>query len=299
MEDGNDPGLTPLAMRAVELAVRGGRDPRLLVATKRRAANATKVARLLAGLVNGGQGRRTVLLLGVGGRAVSGLGELPDDDWWAEVRAELPGRVPELAWTVVDIDGAQVLAIAPSAEPVLVAAYRGSTVEVPLFDGERLVPHPVHALAPATEPATPAEPGARVRGGWLERVLVGGDDRVAAYRGQIELELTAVAGTVLDDACAASLLLPWREQPIELAVQLHPATDDTGVRRLDDGIEVRVSLRVRVYVAGAITAEPTADVPPGAAQLVLSLPAPGAAEPGVWSLLLRPDRAAPGTRWTL
>ncbi len=253
-----------IAMRAVELSVQGRDDPRLLVATKRRATDPGRIAGLLAGLANAAAGRPAVLLLGVRGRQVVGLDEVPDAEWWESLRDHFTGPVLELTSTTLDFDGTRVLAIAP----------------------ERVA-------------ASDAGPGVRVLAGWVQRFTLR-DSRIVVWRGLIDLEVDAIAGRIDDAACSASLVVPGRPRPVELDTQLHPVDHHVGVVRHDDGIEVRPAFGARLYLAAASRVDDgDGEAESGALQLVLAVPAPGSDQVQVWSRFVQPDPGSgdPGDRW--
>lgn len=283
-------------MRAVEITVLGREDPRLLVAAKRTRAKPHRIARLLAGLVNSAGDRRPLLLLGVDGRSVAGLNGLPDNDWWDEVEDSFPGTVPRLEWTLVDIEGAAVLAIAPESGGELIAALdRHDEVMVPFYDAGGIR----RTRPPRADRAGPTEalPTATVLGGWIQRELIDQEGPIDTFSGVLDIELGTVTGMMPDKTCSATLLLPNLHGPVELDVQLHPSGDDVGVFRHEDGIEVRSSFRVRLYVAGA-SRSPDRRPDPASVQLVVSLVLPGRAVPELRSLLLSPDPDQPG-RWRI
>lgn len=274
-------------MRAVEITVLGREDPRLLVAAKRRLTKPHKIARLLAGLVNSAGDRRALLLLGVSGRSVRGLTALPDDDWWDDVEASFPGETPQIHWTVIDIDGAAVLALEPEAGSELVAAYdRDNVVIVPFYDRGGIR----RTRPPRADRGSPTEtlPTATILGGWVRREVIDQEGAIDAFSGQIDIELGAVTGSMPDKTCSATLLMPNHQGAIELDVQIHPSSDDVGVFRHDSGIEVRSTFRVRLYVAAA-TQQDRERRDPASVQLVISLLLPGRAVPELRSLLLSPD----------
>lgn len=225
--------LETLALRAVEVTVRGREDQRLLVATKRKLTKPRKVARLLAGLANSAHGRRSILLIGVRAHEVHGLKALPDTDWWDELDDSFPGRVPQLDWMLIDIDGAQVLAIAPEHPDELVAAHDGDDIVVPWFDRggiQRTRPR-------RTEPPPPLDslPTATIRSGWVARSTLHLDGPIDSFAGQIDVELDAVTGMMADDTASATLLMPTRGRPIELDEQIHPSSGHLGVIRHESG----------------------------------------------------------------
>ncbi len=284
--------LETLALRAVEMTILGREDPRLLVANKRRAGGPRKIARLLAGLSNAADGRQTLLLIGIRGNEVTGIDPLPDADWWDELDAAFPGSLPRLDWMVVDIDGASVLAIAPRSGDEMIPAKWGGEIVVPFFDRGGLHRNrPPRADRPSS---TEALPTASILGGWVERAVIDGED-VVAFQGQLDVQLDAVTGMMKDKNCSATLLIATRERPVELDVQVHPSADDVGVFRLDDGIEVLSTFRVRVFLAAAVRGL-SSRTEPVSLQLVVSLLLPGRAVPELRSLLLSPDPDHRG-RW--
>ena len=286
--------LETLAMRAVEMTILGREDPRLLVANKRKIGGPRKVARLLAGLANAADGRQTLLLIGVRGDEVTGVDAPPDADWWDDLDKAFPGAVPRLDWMSVEIDGATVLAIAPRPTDELVPAKVRGEITVPFFDRGGL-----HRTRPSRHERgarTEALPTASILGGWVERSVIEEDD-IVAYQGQLELELDAVTGLMPDKNCSATLLVASRERPIELDVQVHPSVDDVGVFRLDDGIQVLSTFRVRLFLAAAVRAGAERSEP-ASVQLVVSLLLPGRAVPELRSLLLSPDPQR-RARWLL
>ncbi|MEM7286787.1 MAG: hypothetical protein AAF480_10590 [Actinomycetota bacterium] len=277
--------LETLVMRAVEMTILGREDPRLLVANKRKPGGPRKVARLLAGLANAADGRQTLLLIGVRGTEVTGIEALPDADWWDDLEGAFPGAVPRFDWMAVDIDGARVLAIATRSTDELIPAKMHGEIVVPFFDRGGL-----HRTRPARlERTSPRDvlPTASILGGWIERSVIAESD-VTAYQGQLELQLDAVTGVMPDKNCSATLLVASREGPIELDVQVHPSVDDVGVFRVDDGIHVLSTFRVRLFLAAAVRGG-TDRSEPASVQLVVSLLLPGRAVPELRSLLLSPD----------
>lgn len=281
-------------MRAVEMTILGREDPRLLVANKRRLSGPKKIARLLAGLANAADGRQTLLLIGISGDEVTGIDSLPDVDWWDALDSAFPGAAPRLDWMVVDIDGAQVLAIAPRHSDELIPAKFRGEITVPFFDGGGL--HRTRPVRGDRAVRTETLPTASILGGWIERSVIDEDD-VTAFHGQLELQLDAVTGVMPDKNCSATLLVASRERPIELDVQVHPSVDDVGVFRLDDGIQVLSTFRVRLFLAAAVRGG-LDRAEPASVQLVVSLLLPGRAVPELRSLLLSPDAERRG-RWQL
>lgn len=274
-----------LALRAVEMTVLGRDDARLLIATKRKMSGQRKIARLLAGLANAAGSRRGVLLIGVGGDEVVGLDRRLDQDWWDRLEATFPGRCPGWDWTIVDIDGAEILAIALKPIDELVPARRANRVEVPWFDrgGLRLTPPP--RLRPGVDEGP--LPTARVLRGWIDRGFAPNDARVETYAGALELELSAVAGLLTDDMCSVTLLAPGRDGPEAMTAAIHPSDDGVGVARRTNGIEVRSTFRCTLLVAAATRTAPAS--PPASLQLVISLMLPGRGVPELRSLLLSPQ----------
>jgi hypothetical protein len=283
--------LETLALRAVEVTVLGREDPRLLVATKRKLTKPHKVARLIAGLANSAYGRRSILLIGLRSDKVHGLDAIPDADWWDELDDSFPGRVPRLDWMIIDIDGAQVLAIAPEQLDELLVAHDGDDIIVPWFDrGGIRTSRPRRA-----ERSSESLPTATIRGGWVAKSTLDLDGPIDSFCGQIDVELDAVTGMVADSSCSATLLMPTRDRSIELDVQVHPSSDDVGLFRHDAGIEVRSTFTVRLYLAAAVRGK-VSDKDPASIQLVISLLLPGRTVPELRSLLLSPDPSR-RSRW--
>ena len=281
-------------MRAVEMTILGREDPRLLVANKRKLSGPKKIARLLAGLANAADGRQTLLLVGISGDEVTGIDALPDVDWWDDLDSAFPGAVPRLDWMAVDIDGATVLAIAPRPSDELIPAKFRGEISVPFFDGGGL--HRTRPSRGDRSVRTETLPTASILGGWIERSVIEEDD-VTAFHGQLELQLDAVTGVMPDKNCSATLLVASRERPIELDVQVHPSVDDVGVFRLDGGIQVLSTFRVRLFLAAAVRGGLDRSEP-ASVQLVVSLLLPGRAVPELRSLLLSPDPERRG-RWRI
>jgi len=100
-----------VTLRAVELAVQGRSDRRLLVATTPELPELKKTARFIASLANAAFDRSSVLLLGVVGRQVQGLGEEPDSEYWDRVRSAFSGEVPEYEPILVEIGAATIAAV--------------------------------------------------------------------------------------------------------------------------------------------------------------------------------------------
>lgn len=286
--------LETLAMRAVEMTILGREDPRLLVANKRRPGRPGKVARLLAGLANAGDGRQTLLLIGIRGDEVTGVDALPDADWWDDLDDAFPGTVPRLDWMPIDIDGATVLAIAPRPSDELIPARIRGELIVPFFDRGGL--HRTRPLRQGRGLRSDSLPTASILGGWVERSQIGAG-HVTAYHGQLEVELDDVTGLLPDENCSATLLVASRERPIDLDVQLHPPADDMGVFRIEHGIHVLSTFRVKMFVAAAVR-DGADDSDSASMQLVVSILLPGRAVPELRSLLLSPDPGR-GGRWTL
>ncbi len=282
-------------MRAIELAVQGRDNPRLLIATKRRPTNLARIARLLAGLANAAAGRTAVLLVGIRGRSVVGLDEVPDAEWWDQLKRMFPGAAPELVSTVVDIDDARVLAISPEPAGELVTATENGRVVVPLFEAGSLRACP--SPGPTWSEADTARL-TRVVDGWVERVATP-DGAVVIHRGQLEVVIDAETGFIADEACKARLLLPGDGPAVELDAQIHPMTDDVAVLRGRRGVEVLASFRAHLFLAGAARSRDSTGPEPGPVQLVVTVPAPGGHETEPWSKLLEPDPTASGSRWVV
>lgn len=269
----------------------GREDPRLLVATKRKLTKPHKVARLIAGLANSAHGRRSILLIGLRAHEVHGLDTIPDADWWDELDDSFRGRTPRLDWMIIDIDGAQVLAIAPEQLDELLVAHDGDDIIVPWFDrGGIRTTRPRRA-----ERSSESLPTATIRGGWVAKSTLDLDEPIDSFSGQIDVELNAVTGMVADNTCSATLLMPTRDRSIELDVQVHPSSDDIGLFRHEAGIEVRSTFTVRLYLAAAVRGE-VSNKDPASVQLVISLLMPGRAVPELRSLLLSPDPSR-RSRW--
>lgn len=287
--------LETTALRAVELGVQGRVDPRLLVATKRRLPGPKKAARLLAGLANAADDRQHILLVGMRKNEISGIEGPPPERWWRRLDDAFPGVAPDYSWTMVDVGGTALLAIATSPTDRLIAAYKGDDVIVPFFDGRRVVPAQLSAGADKDR-GVDALPPARIDRGWVEHVIVRDRPRIEAFRGVLDVELQPTPGVMADKSCSATLLMPDRDAPVALDVQVHPAGDQAGVFRRDHGVEVITDFGVRVYLAAArTTTEPTPTA--AAAQLVVSLLLPGRAVPELRSLFLSPDPSSEGVRW--
>lgn len=285
------------ALRAVELGVQGRVDPRLIVATRHRLPGPRKTARLLAGLANAADGRKPLLLVGLHGAEIHGVDEPPSARWWQRVADGFAGPAPDIRWTMVDLDGPQLLAISSDPVDELVTAWRKDRVFVPWFDGRRVVPAP-SPTRPEKRGATDALPTVRVVTGWMERTPISGAPQVHAYRGALDIELQPTPGVMADKSCSATLLVPDRSAPISLSAQAHPMTNDVGVVRREHGIEVRTSFTARLYLAAAVADDAT-PVTPGTAQLVVSLLLPGRSVPELRSLLFSPDPTVDAGRWIL
>ena len=289
--------LEAFALRAVELAVQGRADPRLLVATRRHLPKPKTAARLIAGLANAAAGRQALLLVGLRGFELLGVSEAPNDDWWNDTVDALPGAVPDLAWTLLDTGDVDVLVVGVGHPDELIVATRKGSSYVPWFDGRRLSTAPP---TPRPESSRPTEtvPAATITSVWVERATIAGAaDHIHVYQGVIDMELDAISGRMDDASCSATLLMTQHEGPIALEIQVHPAVTDVGVIRNDHGIEVRSTFRANVFVAAAVPA-PTHQLASETAQLVVSLPLPGRSVPELRSLLLSADpEAAAGTRW--
>jgi hypothetical protein len=289
------PNLEALALRAVEIMVLGREDQRLLVATKRRLTRPKRIARLLAGLTNAARGRHAVLLLGVRRDDVAGLDALPDADWWDDLEDAFPGPVPPWTWSVIDIDGAKILAIAPEPMDQLVPAAHRGEIMVPFFErgGIRRLPP-----ADSRRPSTPESMAtASVTSGWVQRSVVDRSDPIAVFRGRLTIEISSGTGQIDDAECSATLLSAGREDPVGLDVQLHPSDHEMGVFRQGKGVAIRSDVRVDVLLAAAVRGGlALGDGKP--VQLVVSLALPGSGVPELRSMLLNPD---PGTVncWTL
>ncbi len=289
------PNLETLAMRAVEVTVLGRQDHRLLVATKRRLTRPKRIARLLAGLANAAGDRHALLLLGVRGHDVTGLDSLPDADWWDELEEAFPGTVPDWEWSVVDIDGADVLVIGLDPSTELIPAFRRDSVIVPFFDRggiRRTPPADDRRVSTSQSMAT-----AKVVSGWVQRVPGDHSGSIAAFRGRLSVEIASESGRIADTDCSATLLGAEHVGPVGLDVQVHPAEHRLGVFRHDRGVEIRNDVQVEVLLAAA-TRTPHPPSEPHAVQLVVSLALPGRGVPELRSLLLNPDPRTPG-RWTL
>ena len=287
-------------MRAVELLIQGREEPRFLLASMSRLPRPKKAARWIAGLANAAAGRRAVLLVGIKGSEIRGIQAPPEPLWWVKVQERFPGAAPQMHSSLLDIDGATVLAITIDAVTELLPARHRDRVIVPWVEHGRL------GAAPASRPSQgqttahgEALPSADVLGGWVQRTTINRDGAsIDAYTGQLDLELLATPGTMTDDSCSATLLLADNDAPIALATQIHPAADDVGVFRTSEGIDVRTRVRVRLLLAGA---ERHHDRGKGrdSAQLVVSLLLPGRTVPELRSLLLANDQSSDGDRWLL
>jgi hypothetical protein len=283
-----------LTLRAVELAVQGRSDRRLLVASTPGLPGPKKTARFIAGLANAAFDRSSVLLLGVAGRQVHGLGEEPDSEYWDRVLSAFPAEVPAYEPTLVEIGTATIAAVHVTATNDLIIATRRGTPIVPWFDNGRLGQAYAERFRPLHRAANQL-PSIRVDGVWIERSAAASESGVIVYRGAIDVTLAATPGTLADDAASVTLLIPGLPSPVTMDAQIHPLSSGTGVVRGQRGIEVFTDFAARVYVAAAQREAP-GDPSPTPVQLALTALLPGRVVSELRSVVLSPDGS---NRWVL
>lgn len=293
--------LHTLTLRAVELAVQDRHDPRLLLCTRLELPGPRKTAALLAGMANAAAGRQTLLLVGLDTGSVLGMLDEPSLRWWDRFDRAFVGARPDIHHERLDVSGAVLWAFTTDPVDEMVPVRRGGRVRVPWIDADgQLVDAPVARRQPSRSSGD-GIPTARVLDGWIERTVLdardGDDRRIAAFQGRVDVELVASPGVLADQDCSATLLFPGATA-VQLDTQIHPVSDDVGVLRHEDGIEVRTDYRARLFMAAAVRDDATSATP-STAQLVVSFRLPGRAVPELQSLLLTIDPKDDGQRWRI